>query len=83
MDVIRTTVDDFDSICRICMCDCKNVISFNVNGTLISNIVVSEVLSKYASIQVSGFQYEMLIMLFVFTLILSFLICDGTRNNPN
>lgn len=53
VDGATVTVDDFDSICRTCMCDCKNIIQFNVDSTDISGKRISNVLLQYASTQVS------------------------------
>lgn len=47
------TVNDFQSICRACLCDCKDIKAVDVLTTFIYKNVVADVLSKYASIQVS------------------------------
>lgn len=59
MNVEVITMDDFQSLCRICMCECKSSTSFNVNGTLIFDKVVDEDLYKLAVIEVSMFRYTL------------------------
>lgn len=55
MDVKTIEFTDLQSICRCCLCSCKDSVCFNVHSTLICMndvSIVSEVLSKYASVQV-------------------------------
>lgn len=60
-------VEDFRSICRCCLRDCKNIISFNIHGTLIYSSVVSDVLLKYTSNPVSKQTYSTVFLLDRFT----------------
>lgn len=65
MDTIKITVDDFQSVCRICMCDTRNAISFNINNSSISDNTVHDVLSKCACVQVSKLWYTINHKLFI------------------
>lgn len=57
MEGIRITADDFKAICRCCLCDCKNVVTFNLLYSLICSNVAADVLAKCASVQVSDGKY--------------------------
>lgn len=52
MDVAAISFADFQSICRGCLCDCNNRISFNMQDSLVLNNFASDVLSKCSWIQV-------------------------------
>lgn len=47
------TVNDFQTICRACLCDCNNIIAFNLNGSITPEGVAGDIISKYDSIPVS------------------------------
>lgn len=53
LNATTITLNDFHSICRICICDCKSAISFNINESVVLKKNVSNVLSKYVSEQAS------------------------------
>lgn len=59
MDAANITVDDFESICRSCMCDCKSGISFNAQECFVFKNIANNVLSKYVTRQVSA-QFQLL-----------------------
>lgn len=50
----KITVDDFEEICRTCLCDCTNKASFQLHSFMIfEKVVLGDVLSNCASIKVS------------------------------
>lgn len=56
------TVDDFFSICRVCLCDCTDQASFQIDMLIFENKAVGDVLMDCASIKVSP------CMMFVFNM---------------
>lgn len=56
-------IDCFDRICRICLCELKEDVQFNINDLLIRKtenpteetemFVISDILTKYISLEVS------------------------------
>lgn len=59
IDAALITAEDFQSVCRICMCDCKSTTAFKVNGILIFDKVFDEDLCKHVLNGVStSFNYN-------------------------
>lgn len=63
MERTTMTVDQFRSICRVCLND--NVVWFNVHDILIFEKVFGDVISKYSFIRVSTTNYNILYVEFL------------------
>lgn len=59
MEETTVSVDHFLSVCRACLCDCRSDNGFNIHETVISKDVAGDIISKYASVQVSKPYYAM------------------------
>lgn len=55
MKETTVTFSDFRSICRYCLGDCVNAISFNIDISFIFKNIIADILPKGASIQVSNY----------------------------
>lgn len=53
---ISIKADDFNSICRCCLCNCKNIVTYDILSSFVFENV-GEIISKFALIHVSKLPY--------------------------